>query len=266
MKAETLVLLTSAVLAALPMPLEGGIVLGSAGDYSALAGSAVTNIGLSVLDGGHLGVSPGSAITGFPPGILLPPFEMHAADANASQAQRDLAVAYEAAAGMAPTQDLSGQDLGGLELFPGVYHFSTAAQLTGTLTLNNLGDPDAQFVFQIGSTLITASDSAVVTINGGSTSGNSVFWQIGSSATLAENTAFEGHLLAFTSIDMSTGASILQGSALARNGAVTLNGNRILNTVIPEPGTLALAMLGAGGLVLRRRHGDESGGHSVSHV
>ncbi len=256
MREKTIFLLASTLLAAMPLQLEGGLVLGTAGDFSALAGSAVTNTGLSVLDGGHVGVSPGSSITGFPPGLLMSPFKMHAADAVAAQAQSDLAIAYDAAAGLAPNSDLTGQDLGGLVLVPGVYHFATSAQLTGTLTLDNLGDPNAQFVFQIGSTLTTASDSSVVTINGGSMPGNSVFWQIGSSATLGVNSAFEGHLLALTSISLSTGASILQGSALARNGAVTLDGNQIINSVIPEPSTLALVMFGSGLLVRRRRQED----------
>ena len=156
---------------------------------------------------------------------------MHAADAVALQAQNDLTTAYNAAAGLAPTQNLTGQDLGGLTLTPGVYFFSSSAQLTGTLTLNDLGDPNAQFVFQIGSTLTTASNSSVVTINGGSMPGCNVFWQVGSSATLGTGTAFEGHILALTSITLNTGATILDGSALARNGAVTLD----TNSFVPKP-------------------------------
>ena len=138
---------------------------------------------------------------------------------------------------------LTGQDLGGLTLSPGVYFFATSAQLTGTLTLDNLGDPLAEFVFQIGTTLTTASNSSVVTINGGALPGSTVFWQVGSSATLGTNTAFEGHILALTSITLTTGATILDGSALARNGAVTLDTNTIINAV-PEPATLTLALLG----------------------
>ncbi len=161
-----------------------------------------------------MGITPGSAITGFPSGSVVLPFTTHAADPVALQAQSDLTTAYNTAAGLAPTQDLTGQDLGGLTLPPGIYFFSSSAQLTGTLTLNNLGDPNAQFVFQIGSTLTTAGDSSVVTINGGAIPGCTVFWQVGSSATLGTDTAFEGHILALTSITLGNSATILNGSAL----------------------------------------------------
>jgi hypothetical protein len=211
--------------------------LGTAGNFAVLAGSTITNTGPTVISGGNVGVSPGSAITGFPPGSVTPPSTLHAADAVTLQAQTDLTTAYNVAAGLAPTQDLTGQDLGGLTLVPGVYFFSSSAQLTGTLTLNDLGDPNAQFVFQIGSTLTTASNSSVVTINGGSMPGCDVFWQVGSSATLGTGTAFEGHILALTSITMTTDATILDGSALARNGAVTLDSNTITNCVSADTST-----------------------------
>ena len=191
------------------------INLGTAGNFAVLAGSTVTNTGSTVIDGGDVGVSPGTAITGFPPGTITPPFTTHAGDAVALQAQTDLTTAYNAAAGLAPTQDLTGTDLGGLTLTPGVYFFSSSAQLTGTLTLNDQGDPNAQFVFQIGSTLTTASNSSVVTINDASTMpGCTVYWQVGSSATLGTATAFEGHILALTSITLTTGSTILDGSRL----------------------------------------------------
>jgi hypothetical protein len=194
-----------------------------------------------------VGASPGTAISGFPPGILVAPFTFHAGDAVAAQAQTDLTTAYNAATALAPTQVLTGQNLGGLTLLPGVYFFASTAQLTGTLTLNDLGNPNAQFVFQIASTLTTASNSSVVTINGGSMPGSDVFWQVGSSATLGTGTAFEGHILALTSITLTTGATILDGSALARNGAVSLDTNSITNGVsaVPEPATLSLALIGA---------------------
>ncbi len=229
----------------------GGITLGTAGNFAVLAGSTVTNTGSSVINGGDVGVSPGTAITGFPPGTITPPYTMHAGDAVALQAQNDLTTAYNAAASLAPTQNLTGQDLGGLTLTPGVYFFSSSAQLTGTLTLNDQGDPNAQFVFQIGSTLTTASNSSVVTINDPSSmQGCTVYWQVGSSATLGTTTAFEGHILALTSITMDTGATILDGSALALNGAVTLQSNTITNCVsagsLPEPSTMTLALIGGG--------------------
>ena len=246
MKWKTLIRLTITVFAGAPLQARADIMLGMAADFAVLAGSTVTNTGSSVIDRGHVGVSPGSAITGFPPGTVVSPFTMHAGDTVAVQAQNDLATAYNAAVGLVPTQVLSGQDLGGLTLQPGVYFFSSSAQLTGSLSLNALGDPNAQFVFQIGSTLTTASNSSVVTINGGSEPGCTVFWQVGSSATLGTHTAFEGHILAAESITLNTGATILDGSALARNGAVTLDTNGITNCVssVPEPGTTTLALTG----------------------
>ena len=231
MRCATLILLAITALAGFPLQALADITLGTAGNFAVLAGSTVTNTGPSFIDGGDVGVSPGSAITGFPPGGVVPPYTMHAADAVATQAQSDLTIAYDAAAGLSRTQDLTGQDLGGLTLVPGVYSFSSSAQLTGTLTLDAQGDPNAQFVFQIGSTLTTASLSSVRTINGGSTPGCTVFWQVGSSATLGTHTAFQGHILALTSITLNTGASILDGSALARNGAVTLDTDHIVNCV-----------------------------------
>lgn len=244
-----------AAVACVPAASGALVNLGTAGNFAVLAGSSVTNTGPSVIDGGHIGLSPGSSVTGFGPGVLNPPYVMHITDGVALQAQADLTAAYNVAAGLAVTQNLSGQDLGGLTLVPGVYFFSSSAQLTGTLTLNNLGDPDAQFVFQIGSTLTTASNSSVVTINnGGGLGGCTVFWQVGSSATLGTGTSFEGHILALTSITMNTGASILEGSALARNGAVTLDDNHIVNCVIPAPGAGAILVL-AGAMRSRRgRH------------
>jgi hypothetical protein len=215
--------------------------LGTAGSFAVLAGSTVTNTGPSVIDG-NVGVSPGTAITGFPPGIIIPPFTMHAGDAVAAQAQVDLTTAYNFAAGEVPSANLSGQDLGGLTLTSGVYFFSSSAQLTGTLTLNAQGDPNAVFLFQIGSTLTTAGNSSVVIINGGQ-DGN-VFWQVGSSATLGTNTALIGSILALTSITLNTGADILDGQALARNGAVTLDTNDVSISSTPEASTGTLLGIG----------------------
>ena len=235
-------------------------LLGTADTFAVLAGSAVTNTGPSVLTG-DLGVSPGNAITGFPPGLLVNGTR-HAGDAVAAQAQFDTATAYNNLAGRAVTQDLTGTDLGGLTLLPGVYHFSSSAFLTGTLTLDTQGDPNAFFAFQIGSALVTASNSSVRVIN--SSDDCNVFWQVGSSATLGTNTAFDGHILALTSITANTGATINDGSLLARNGAVTLDSNTVTTcmtplvnppSAVPEPGAMAL-LLGtvlSGGSLLRRR-------------
>ena len=174
---------------------------------------------------GNVGVSPGGAIVGFPPGIVVPPGTFHAADAVAGQAQTDLTTAYNTLQGLPSQVNLTGQNLGGLVLPPAVYSFATSAQLTGVLTLNGLGNTAAQWVFQIGSTLTTASNSAVLLINGAN--GNNVFWAVGSSATLGTNSVFAGNIVALTSITLNTGATITCGRALARNGAVTLDNNVI---------------------------------------
>ncbi len=212
-------------------PALAQISLGTAEGFGVLGGSAVTNTGPSLITG-NLGVSPGTAVTGFPPGIVTPPGTIHAADADAAQAQTDLTTAYNAIAGTPTLVDLTGQDLGGLTLTPGVYGFDSSAQLTGTLTLDALGNPDAVFIFKIGSTLTTASGSSVVFTNtgGNSSIACSVFWQVGSSATLGTGTSFAGNILALTSITLNTGANV-SGRVLARNGAVTLDSSNV--TVCP---------------------------------
>ncbi len=251
MRSKIFILLAIAPLAAFPLEAQAAINLGTAGNFAVLAGSTVTNTGTTVINGGDVGVSPGTAITGFPPGTITAPYTTDSGNAAAAQAQADLTSAYNAAAGYSPTQALTGQDLGGLNLTPGVYSFASSAQLTGTLTLNDQGNSEAQFVFQIGSTLTTATSSSVVTINAGPTPDCNIFWQVGSSATLGTTTAFEGHILALTSITMNTGATITDGSALARNGAVTLDANTITNCAasasplaVPLPATLPLVFLG----------------------
>lgn len=155
------------------------------------------------------------------------------ADAVAAQAQSDLTTAYNILAARPATADLTGLDLGGQVLTPGVYNFDTSAQLTGILTLDAQGDPGAVFVFNIGSTLTTAAASSVVLINGADA--NNVFFRVGSSATLGATTAFQGRILALTDITLITGATINCGAALARNGAVTLDSNVI--TVCPMTAT-----------------------------
>jgi Ice-binding-like/PEP-CTERM motif len=220
--------------------------LGTASSYAVLAGSSVINSGSSVLTE-NLGVSAGCAVTGFPPGSVSG--TINKCNGAAAQAQSDLTTAYNAAKGLSPTSTLTGKDLGGLTLTPGVYFFASSAQLTGTLTLNNLGNPNALFVFQIGSTLTTASNSSVVFSN--SLSDSNVYWQVGSSATLGTTTSFEGNILALTSITLNNGATIGCGSALAITGTVTLDNNVIGGgcngsgtSTVPEPGTLGL--LGTG--------------------
>ena len=197
--------------------------MGKTQSFAVLGGSTVTNTGPSVVTG-DLGLSPGTAVTGFPPGTVVGG-TIHKTDALASQAQTDDTAAYLNLAGQTPvTQNLTGTDLGGLTLVKGVYSFSSSAQLTGKLTLDAGGDSASVWVFQIGSTLTTASGASVVLINGASPC--NVFWQVGSSATLGTTTSFVGNIFALTSITLTTHASVA-GRALAQNGAVTMDSNTV---------------------------------------
>lgn len=202
--------------------VQAAPTLGTAQTFAVMAGSTVTNVGATTLVG-DLGVAPGLAITGFPPGLVTGG-TVHAGDATALQAQAGVTTAYNVLAGDACNGDLTGKDLGGLTLTQGVYCFSSSAQLTGTLVLDAQGSAGAVFIFQIGSTLTTASNASVVVINGGQ--GCNVFWQVGSSATLGTGTTFTGSILALTSITLNTGVS-LAGRALARNGAVTMHTDHV---------------------------------------
>ena len=221
--------------------------LGTADSFGVLAASAVSNTGASVING-DLGISPNnmSSITGFPPGSVTG--TIHAADGVAAQAQLDTTTAYNNLAGQASNADLTGQDLGGMTLTPGVYSFSSSAQLTGNLFLDFLGNTSSEFVFQIGSSFTTASNSSVSVVNG--EPGNGVYWQVGSSATLGTGTSLLGSVIADQSVTLATGASILCGRAIALNAAVTMDGNTISTdcldlggvTPVPEPTTLALLL------------------------
>ncbi len=203
--------------------------LGTSGSYAVLGGSGVTNTGPSVITG-NLGTSPTPAISGFPPGILVGGV-FHAADAHALQAKADLVTAYNNAAGQAFNATVTS-DLGGQTLNPGTYRSGSSQQLTGPLTLNGQGNPNSVFIFQIGSSLTTASSSSVNLINGAQAC--NVYWQVGESATLGTSTAFIGNLMALTSITATTGASV-NGRLLARNGAVTLDTNRITRSQCAAP-------------------------------
>jgi type VI secretion system secreted protein VgrG len=203
-------------------PKSAGPSLGRASSFAVLGGSTVTNTGATTITG-DLGVSsPGVSVTGFPPGTMARGVQ-HVGDPVANQAQADAQSAYAVLAGMACNTPLTGQDLGGKSLAPGVYCFTSSAQLTGQLVLDGRGKRDGVWVFQIASTLTTATNAAVVMSNRGR-AGN-VFWQVGSAATLGTGTAFAGNILAYSSITMNTAAN-LSGRALAR-AAVTMDSNKI---------------------------------------
>jgi len=207
----------------------------TAGSFAVLAGTTVTNTGLSVVGppiiapilGGDLGVSPGTAVVGFPPGVVLAPGVIHAADAVALQAQADTTTVYNTLAGETPCTALPAS-VGTLTLTPGVYCFTSAALFTTPslgLTLDLLGNPNSLFIFQIPSQLTTQSGYSVNFINGSAPC--NVWWQVGSSATLDTSTKFVGNIVALTSISLATGVTLQPGRALARNGAVTLDTNTI---------------------------------------
>jgi uncharacterized repeat protein (TIGR01451 family) len=210
---------SSASAATAPVPL------GTAANFAVLAGSTVTNTGPTTING-DLGLSPGTSVTGFPPGRVNG--ALHVADSVAVQAKADLTAAYNNAAARPVTATVP-VELGGTTLTPGVYHSAAGTfGITGTLTLDAQGDPNAVFIFQAASTLITAASSNVTLINGAQAS--NVFWVVGSSATLGTNSTLRGTVMALASITVTTGTSI-DGRALARNGAVTLDTNTVTDFV-----------------------------------
>jgi hypothetical protein len=196
------------------------------GNFSVLAGSTITNTGSTVVSG-DIGVSPGTAVTGFPPGLAGG--TIHSADGAAAQAQAALTAGYTDAAGRSGGTTVAG-DLVGQTFTAGVYKSTSSLAISGNVTLDAQGNPDAVFIFQISSTLTTASGSHIVLANNAKAC--NVFWQVGSSATLGTNSVFKGNILALTSITITTGAD-LEGRALARNGAVTLDTNVITGCTCP---------------------------------
>jgi len=208
---------------ALPGPaLAQNYLGGNLQPFAVLAGTTVTCAGASTITG-DVGVSPGAAIVGFP-APCSDVGTLHGGDATAAAAQGNLTTAYTTLAGL-PCAATVGPNLAGLTLTQGVYCVGAAASnLTGTLTLDAQGNPNAVFVFQMSSTLITSPGSTVSLVNGANAC--SVEWQVSSSATIDVGTTFVGNILALTSITMNGGAN-LTGRALARNGAVTLNNNTV---------------------------------------
>ena len=217
---------------AIPRPanaVAAPVVLGTAANFAVLAGSAVTNTGVTAITG-DLGISPGTTVTGFPPGTVTG--TVHIADAVAVQAKADLAAAYTAAASQAPDATIP-TELGGTTVTPGVYNSAAGTfQITGNVTLDGQGDPNAVFIFQAASTLTSAA-AASVTLVGGAQACN-VFWQVGSSATLGAATRLAGSVLALTSITTGAG-TIVDGRTLARDGAVTLDSTTVTTPACVPP-------------------------------
>jgi hypothetical protein len=200
------------------------VSISGASDFAILAGSAITSTGATTITG-DIGLSPGSSIGGFPPGVLNG--TLHINDAVATQAKLDLTAAYNDAAGRTSTDivTLSG-NIGGLTLTPGLYKSTSSLAISsGDLTFDAKGNANAVFIIQIASTLTTTSDRKVFLTGGAQAS--KIFWQVGSSVTFGTTSVFKGNVLASQSITFNTGAS-LQGRALTSIGGITMAGNTIV--------------------------------------
>lgn len=241
MKGKFLMLSALGAMGALLSPalVSASLMLGTAQSFAVLGHETVTN-GHNAPNPttqvyGSLGVTSGTAVTGFSPDGTVNGGTIHINDGVAQLALADATSAYITLAGLPYVYDYTGVALGSAgytTLTPGVYHFDSTAQLTGALTLDFLGNPDADFVFQIGSAFTSASASSVNVINGGALSG--VYWQVGSSATLGTDTIFAGNILALASVSLDPRAEILCGRAIALTGAVTLVDNLVSNNNTAE--------------------------------
>jgi hypothetical protein len=197
------------------------INLGTADKFALLGGSGITNVSSQTFIIGNVGSSPTPLVKGITPGQVKGHLYLKASPATAL-AQKSLTTAYNQAAGASCGTILTGQDLGGMKLIPGVYCFASAAQLTGILALDAQGNPNAQWIFQVGTTLTTAKNSKVtVNLGGKGGRGCNVYWQVGSSATVGKASKFIGKILAMQSITLNGG--VLRGKALARNAAITIS-------------------------------------------
>lgn len=201
------------------------VSLGSSSGLAILAGSAITNVGATSITG-DMGLSPGTSLGGFPPGILVG--TLHINDNIATQAKLDLTAAYNDAAGRTSKDivTLSG-NIGGLTLTPGLYKSTSSLAISsGDLTFDAKGNASAVFIIQIASSLTTTSGRKVF-LSGGASAAN-IFWQVGSSATFGTTSVFKGTVMAMQAITFQSGAT-LDGKALARTGSVVLAGNTIVN-------------------------------------
>ncbi len=225
--------LFSLIFASNALAATATVGLENAAPFSVLAGSTVTNTGPTTMFG-DLGLAPGSSVTGEPQVLG----QTHIDDAVATEAKNSLTTAYNEAASR-PANGSAGTQLAGQEFSPGVYSASKSLLLSsGSVTLNAEGDPNAVFIFQVGSTLITESNTSVSLVGGAQAC--NVFWQVGSSATLGSGTHFVGTIMAAASITANTGATI-HGRLLAQTAAVTLEDNTITNS------TCASSVSGNGG-------------------
>ncbi len=231
-----------ALLRAMPAGSCPAPPLRSAASFAVL-GRTVTSSGPSIVTG-NLGVSSGTA-AGFPPGRVNIGTTFHG-DSTVQQAQNDATAAYSGLSCGACTRDLTNQNLGGMTLSPGVYCLSSPAQLTGTLTLDAGGDPNAVWIFRTMSTLTTAQNASVLVTNGG-WNGN-VFWQAAGSVTLNASTTFVGNILTPADITLGTGVNV-SGRLLA-GGAVTLDSDNVSLCCAPITLTPATPALASGTVML----------------